>query len=191
MRNLNGHSIGQYRVHGGKSVPIVKGGEQTRMEEGEFYAIETFGTTGRGYVHEDLECSHYMKNADQGYTPLRVPRAKQLLNTINTNFGTMAFCRRCVAAVNHIIWRFKITGIVVAAVKGIVIAIVTDIVIPHASNDKGSMPSMVCIACGAVLNVLKVRNFCYGCIFRVLAKHLGRQIRAIPCTSFMCPDYSW
>jgi hypothetical protein len=24
-------------------VPIVKGGEATRMEEGEFYAIETFG----------------------------------------------------------------------------------------------------------------------------------------------------
>jgi len=45
----------------GKSVPIVKGGETTRMEEGEFYAIETFGTTGRGWVVEDLECSHYMK----------------------------------------------------------------------------------------------------------------------------------
>jgi hypothetical protein len=29
--------------HPGKSVPIVKGGEATRMEEGEFYAIETFG----------------------------------------------------------------------------------------------------------------------------------------------------
>ena len=29
--------------HLGKSVPIVKGGEATRMEEGEFYAIETFG----------------------------------------------------------------------------------------------------------------------------------------------------
>jgi methionyl aminopeptidase len=24
----------------------VKGGEQTKMEEGEFYAIETFGSTG-------------------------------------------------------------------------------------------------------------------------------------------------
>lgn len=36
----------------GKSVPIVKGGESSRMEEGEFYAIETFGTTGRGYVVE-------------------------------------------------------------------------------------------------------------------------------------------
>ena len=25
IRNLNGHSVGQYRVHGGKTVPIVKG----------------------------------------------------------------------------------------------------------------------------------------------------------------------
>ena len=46
MRNLNGHSIGQYNIHGGKQVPIVKGGEATKMEEGEFFAIETFGSTG-------------------------------------------------------------------------------------------------------------------------------------------------
>jgi methionine aminopeptidase len=31
-------------------VPIVRGGETTKMEEGEFYAIETFGSTGKGYV---------------------------------------------------------------------------------------------------------------------------------------------
>ena len=48
IRNLNGHSIGQYNIHGGKSVPIVKGGEGSRMEEGEFFAIETFGSTGAG-----------------------------------------------------------------------------------------------------------------------------------------------
>jgi methionyl aminopeptidase len=83
VRNLNGHSIGPYQIHAGKSVPIVKGGEATRMEEGEFYAIETFGSTGKGYVHEDLECSHYMKNFDVGHVPLRLPRAKQLLATID------------------------------------------------------------------------------------------------------------
>jgi methionine aminopeptidase len=33
VRNLNGHSISPYRIHGGKSVPIVKGGEATKMEE--------------------------------------------------------------------------------------------------------------------------------------------------------------
>ncbi|CAD7699004.1 unnamed protein product [Ostreobium quekettii] len=94
VRNLNGHSVAHYLVHGANSVPIVKGGEATRMEEGEFYAIETFGTTGRGRVVDDLECSHYLKNGAMGYVPLRMPRAKQLLHTINTHFGTLGFCRR-------------------------------------------------------------------------------------------------
>ena len=61
IRNLNGHSIGTYNIHAGKSVPIVKNGDQTKMEEGEFFAIETFGSTGKGLVVEDMECSHYMK----------------------------------------------------------------------------------------------------------------------------------
>lgn len=93
-RNLCGHSIGPYQIHAGKSVPIVKGGESTRMEENEFYAIETFGTTGRGYVVEDLECSHYMKEFNAPHIPLRMPKAKALLNHINKTFGTLAFCRR-------------------------------------------------------------------------------------------------
>jgi methionyl aminopeptidase len=46
---LNGHSISPYQIHSGKTVPIVKGGEAILMEENEFYAIETFGSTGRGY----------------------------------------------------------------------------------------------------------------------------------------------
>ena len=95
IRNLNGHSIGPYQIHAGKSVPIVKGGENsTKMEEGELFAIETFGSTGKGYVKEDLECSHYMKNFDVGHIPLRLPKAKQLLQFINKNFDTLAFCRR-------------------------------------------------------------------------------------------------
>ncbi|KAH7664881.1 hypothetical protein AAVH_43361 [Aphelenchoides avenae] len=96
IRNLNGHSIGPYRIHAGKTVPIVKGGEQTKMEENEFYAIETFGSTGKGYVHDDMECSHYMKDFDlhDEHVPIRLGRSKQLLNVINKNFGTLAFCRR-------------------------------------------------------------------------------------------------
>jgi len=94
IRNLNGHTIGPYQIHAGKTVPIVKGGEAVRMEENEVYAIETFGSTGKGYVHEDMECSHYMKNFDAGHVPLRLAKAKQLLGVINQNFGTLAFCRR-------------------------------------------------------------------------------------------------
>ncbi|XP_043267627.1 methionine aminopeptidase 2 isoform X2 [Venturia canescens] len=94
IRNLNGHSISPYRIHAGKTVPIVRGGEATRMEENEFYAIETFGSTGKGIVHDDSDCSHYMKSFDAGYVPLRLQSSKSLLNTINKNFSTLAFCKR-------------------------------------------------------------------------------------------------
>ena len=47
VRNLCGHSIEPFHIHAGKSVPIVKGGPATKMEEGEQYAIETFGSTGK------------------------------------------------------------------------------------------------------------------------------------------------
>ena len=49
-------------------------------------------------MREDLEVSHYMKNFDVGHVPLRLPRAKALLATIDRHFGTLAFCRRCVCA---------------------------------------------------------------------------------------------
>ena len=94
IRNLNGHSIGPYQIHAGKSVPIVKGPDQTKMEEGEIFAIETFGTTGRGHVSEDGACSHYAKAFDAPHVPLRLPRAKKLLSHISKTFGTLPFCRR-------------------------------------------------------------------------------------------------
>lgn len=77
-----------------RSIYMYLGGDATLMEEGEFYAIETFGSTGKGVVHDDMECSHYMKNFEVGHVPLRLQRAKSLLSVINQNFGTLAFCRR-------------------------------------------------------------------------------------------------
>jgi len=95
IRNLNGHSIAPYQIHAGKTVPIVKGGEHTRMEENEVYAIETFGSTGKGVVQDDMECSHYMKDFNApSNPPLRMTKSKQLWSLINKNFGTLAFCRR-------------------------------------------------------------------------------------------------
>ncbi|KAI8901158.1 peptidase M24, structural domain-containing protein [Globomyces pollinis-pini] len=94
IRNLNGHSIGRYEIHSGKTVPIIDNGDQTKMEEGEYFAIETFGSTGNAYVIEEGECSHYMKDFHSPPVPLRLQRSKQLLNTINREFSTLAFCRR-------------------------------------------------------------------------------------------------
>ena len=94
IRNLNGHTIMPYSIHGSKSVPIVKTNDQTKMEEGDVFAIETFGSTGNGYVHEEGEVSHYAKRGDAQKVDLRISSAKSLLNVINKNFGTLPFCRR-------------------------------------------------------------------------------------------------
>jgi methionyl aminopeptidase len=72
----------------------VKGGPQIKMEEGEVYAIETFGSTGKGYVIDDVDTSHYMREFELKQVPIRNARAKALLKLIEENFSTLAFCRR-------------------------------------------------------------------------------------------------
>lgn len=62
VRNLCGHSIGPYQIHYGKSVPMCRSTDTTRMEEGEMYAIETFGSTGRGWVVEVILLLFYHFN---------------------------------------------------------------------------------------------------------------------------------
>jgi methionyl aminopeptidase len=94
IRNLTGHNILPYSIHGTKAVPIVKSNDSTKMEEGDVFAIETFGSTGNGYVRDDMETSHYAKNKDVGHVDLRLSSAKSLLSVINKNFGTLPFCRR-------------------------------------------------------------------------------------------------
>jgi len=97
VRNLQGHSIRPYEIHAGKSVPIVAGGDHTKMEEGEVFAIETFGTTGKGYVREVGECSHYALNQDPTGAALkriRVAEARQLAERIKKRFSTLPWCKR-------------------------------------------------------------------------------------------------
>ncbi|GLE09285.1 hypothetical protein PINS_up020894 [Pythium insidiosum] len=94
IRNLCGHNIQPYRIHGHKSVPCLDNGDNTKMEEGEVFAIETFGSTGRGYVVEALECSHYGRAFDAPHVPVALARTRKLLSHVTRTFGTLAFCRR-------------------------------------------------------------------------------------------------
>ncbi|RDX51888.1 peptidase M24A methionine aminopeptidase [Lentinus brumalis] len=94
IENLSGHTIAPYQIHGGKSVLLVKNDDPTKMEEGEYFAIETFGSTGRGKVIEQGEVSHYARKVDAPHVPLRLTSAKALLKSINKNFGTLPWCRR-------------------------------------------------------------------------------------------------
>ena len=67
IENLSGHSINKYQIHGGKSILLVKNDDNTKMEEGEYFAIETFGSTGRGRIVESVsirrnKCFEFMIN---------------------------------------------------------------------------------------------------------------------------------
>ncbi|KAI5461944.1 peptidase M24, structural domain-containing protein [Mariannaea sp. PMI_226] len=94
IRNLAGHTILPYSIHGSKSVPLVKTDDTTKMEEGDVFAIETFGSTGNGWVDDRGDVSHYALRSDAPKVDLRLSSAKSLLNTIKKNFGTIPFCRR-------------------------------------------------------------------------------------------------
>lgn len=122
VRNICAHNIVQNHIHGGKSIPFIRNKDQTKMEEGEVFAIETFGTTGRGTTRDDVSfpsllrpqsrprkiaesnmCLTETQVGTYGYglnenAPLKVnlpfASAKRLHKTIRENFGTLVWCRR-------------------------------------------------------------------------------------------------
>ncbi|GIZ47641.1 hypothetical protein CKM354_001072600 [Cercospora kikuchii] len=94
MRNLSGHDILRYQIHGDKQVPFVKNDSEQKMEEGDIFAIETFGTTGRGYTRDDIGIYGYGRQNVRVNPQHLQPSARSLLKTIDESFGTLVFCRR-------------------------------------------------------------------------------------------------
>jgi len=94
IRNITGHNILRYKIHGDKQVPFVKTRTTQRMEEGDVFAIETFGSTGKAYVRDDIGIYGYGCNEYASAAGLHRASAKSLLKTIEENFGTLVFSRR-------------------------------------------------------------------------------------------------
>lgn len=95
VRNLCGHDIKHYHIHGEKTIPFTKHSDETKMEEGEVFAIETFGSTGRGYTREEGGIYGYGLNEDApSRVNLPITSANRVLRTVKENFGTLVFARR-------------------------------------------------------------------------------------------------
>ncbi|KAG9230750.1 methionine aminopeptidase 2-like protein [Amylocarpus encephaloides] len=94
IRNITGHDILRYHIHGNKQVPFVRSKIRDRMEEGEVFAIETFGSTGKGFLDDGVGIYGYGRNSEVSGANLHLSSAKSLLKTIDANFGTLVFCRR-------------------------------------------------------------------------------------------------
>ncbi|KAF2025142.1 methionine aminopeptidase 2-like protein [Setomelanomma holmii] len=94
VKNITGHNILRYKIHGDKQVPFIKTKTSQRMEEGDIFAIETFGSTGKAYLKDDVGMYGYGRNTHVSTAGLHHASAKSLLKTIDENFGTLVFARR-------------------------------------------------------------------------------------------------
>ena len=94
IQNLSGHSLQQYTVHAGKSIPnIWTRGSSFALLPNEAYAIEPFVTTkdGQGVVYEGM-----MRNIF-GITsrkPVKDEEADKLLDLIWNRYRTLPFAMR-------------------------------------------------------------------------------------------------
>jgi len=52
VRNLSGHSIDEYNLHAGLTVPNYDDGGSKTLKEGTIIAVEPFATDGEGLIHE-------------------------------------------------------------------------------------------------------------------------------------------
>ncbi|EPR79937.1 Methionine aminopeptidase [Spraguea lophii 42_110] len=93
VKNLTGHSIEQFKIHGGVAIPIIDNGDETKLKADMFYACETFVTTGNGVVRDAENCSHYMLEDSKRYM-VKNANSKKVLQAILKNVGTLPFSPR-------------------------------------------------------------------------------------------------
>lgn len=88
--NLSGHSLGQYQIHAGITIPNYANGNEKKLEKGA-YAIEPFATTGEGKIYEGQPGNIYalinLKNP-------RSPTARKILEYVHEKYQTLPFSLR-------------------------------------------------------------------------------------------------
>ncbi|MCD6512180.1 MAG: type II methionyl aminopeptidase [Thermoplasmata archaeon] len=83
IRNLQGHSIEQYKLHAGLSIPNHAYNGREVLKEGDVVAIEPFATNGEGYVIDDGKSNIY-----------QVIRKSQAASDFIRHFGSLPFAER-------------------------------------------------------------------------------------------------
>ncbi|MDH5815962.1 MAG: type II methionyl aminopeptidase [Candidatus Nezhaarchaeota archaeon] len=92
IRNLSGHMLKQYMLHGEKSIPNVPTSSNVSLEVNEVYAIEPFATNGAGLVIDspDVYIFRYL-------SPRKAKKfERKILTTIWNRFRSLPFCDRWV-----------------------------------------------------------------------------------------------
>jgi methionyl aminopeptidase len=97
IKELGGHQIDRWTVHGEKQLPELGSQRGDIMEDGDIFSIEIFASTGEGTVHTLRNAYIYEINPYAGRVPLRRKTSKQILGFINSNYKTLPFAERWLA----------------------------------------------------------------------------------------------
>ncbi len=90
IANLSGHSMDQYNLHSGATIPNISNNSDYIFGQG-LFAIEPFATNGNGSVHDGPKGNIYSLQSDK--IP-RSPIARKILEHIKENFQTLPFAER-------------------------------------------------------------------------------------------------
>ncbi|MHA1199071.1 MAG: type II methionyl aminopeptidase [Candidatus Heimdallarchaeaceae archaeon] len=100
VKELSGHLLLPYRVHGPKTIPNVGGRKGNLVLQDEAFAIETFATTGAGESHQD-RTKLYIVRLAEGRFPLRTDAAKQIRRLLERDYYRLPVATR---------WIYKALG---------------------------------------------------------------------------------
>ncbi|WP_296883262.1 type II methionyl aminopeptidase [uncultured Methanobrevibacter sp.] len=89
--NLMGHSLEQYNLHAGISIPNYNNNDSYILEEGQAVAIEPFATNGEGYVNDAP--GHYIFSY-MANKPFRMKSTQKVLKYIQSNHRYVPFSGR-------------------------------------------------------------------------------------------------
>jgi methionyl aminopeptidase len=90
IRNLSGHSLEQYQIHAGITVPNYDNGNKAILQEGA-YAIEPFSTAGVGLVKEGKPSGIYKLEQKR---VVRDSETRKILQFIEAEYKTLPFAAR-------------------------------------------------------------------------------------------------
>lgn len=94
IRNLSGHTIAQYNVHAGLTIPNYDNANDDTIEE-DLYAIEPFATNGHGMVKDGKLSGIYQLKREGN---VRDSSAREVLGYIRKEYKTLPFCSRWIYA---------------------------------------------------------------------------------------------
>jgi methionyl aminopeptidase len=93
LKDLLGHSLDRYRLHGGLTIPNYDNGSDLKIREGDVLAIEPFVTRGSGLIRKENGGNIYqLVRNDEIY--VHRPGEKKLLKFIAEHYGNFPFAAR-------------------------------------------------------------------------------------------------